>query len=166
MTFGIQQRAGVVWPSSQFVMVVVSTQICSATSRCKSPRSSRRLRRWSPSVRSCLGYPGEGGFCPRKSTWQKGNAGMRVSRPQHHELDAHIATRRLERSRWRGGPAKLRTLLRPITDGRCPGTASRHDPARLCGLRGSRSQGTEMRGLPSLSPGPWRRRLPAGSQER
>jgi len=87
-----------VCPSSQFVTVVVSKPIRSATSRCLSPESKRRFRRWSPTRSRTVGYAELAGFWAFRRAWQKGNAGMRVGNGHQHEARMHlrtVSTRRL-----------------------------------------------------------------------
>ena len=50
MILGMKRCCGVLRFASQFQIVDSVTPIFSATSRCSSPRSSRRFRMWSPSV--------------------------------------------------------------------------------------------------------------------
>lgn len=55
MIGGINRRAGAVRPSSQLVTVFTSVPTCFPTSFCRNPKSSRRLRMWSPMVLSSAG---------------------------------------------------------------------------------------------------------------
>ncbi len=80
MIFGMNASAGAIRLSSQLAMVVSSTFSCSATSVCRNPKSSRRLRRWSPNVSRVCGYVAGSGLRAFRRAPQNGNATVLIHR--------------------------------------------------------------------------------------
>src|SRR5580658_2309508 len=90
---GMWRIAGEVVLRSQLVIVASETPIWVATCVCKSLRSKRRLRMWSPKLLIFIGYSVGFGFASLICEWQKGNAGMpvRILRRSHARMPLHAA---------------------------------------------------------------------------
>lgn len=79
-TPGQARNRGVDRPRSQFAIVDALVPMRWAASSCNSPRSSRRLRMWSPILFSSVGYPAGSGFLADNRRWQKGSRGIPCGR--------------------------------------------------------------------------------------
>src|SRR5947199_6109588 len=93
MIRGRYQTLGFFLPVCQPATVLTSTPSISAISCFESPRSRRALRRWSPTVRSSVGYWRDGGFGTLTSRWQKPATGTPL-RLGHLRSPLHRLSRR------------------------------------------------------------------------
>ncbi len=158
---GMNQSAGLVRLSSQFVTVVTSTPSCLATCFCSRPKSSLRFRRWSPRVRSSLGWSAESGFCPRKVTPQKGNATVQVERGEEHEWRRELLPGTESRDVCEGAQCETRGTFfcfreSPASPARCSTGSTSTSKCRRSSTARWRSRAGASRARPSGSA--WTRR--------